>query len=45
MTSSWVMVSPDISLHRGNYVVWAAVAWYAALGVVLVWLLAEPKRA
>jgi len=45
VATALVMVSPDISLHRGNYVVWAAVAWYAALGLVLVWLLAEPKKA
>jgi hypothetical protein len=45
VATALVLVSPAISLHRGNYVVWAAVAWYAALGLVLVWLLAEPKRA
>jgi hypothetical protein len=45
VATALVLVSPAISLHRGNYVVWAAVAWYAAMGLVLAWLLYEPKRA
>lgn len=40
-----VMVIPGISIYQGNYIVWAASVWYAALGLVLVWLLAEPKKA
>jgi hypothetical protein len=37
------MVVPGMSLHSGNYIVWAAAVWYLALGLILVWLLAEPK--
>ena len=45
VATAMVMALPGVSLHRGNYVVWAAVAWYAALGLVLIWLLAESKPA
>ena len=38
-----VMVVPGISIHRGNYIVWGAAVWYAALGLVLMWLLAQPR--
>jgi hypothetical protein len=37
------MVVPGMSLRSGNYIVWAAAVWYLALGLILVWLLAEPK--
>ncbi|MBN9001908.1 MAG: hypothetical protein J0H75_07510, partial [Rhizobiales bacterium] len=38
-----VMVVPGISIHRGNFIVWGAAVWYAALGLVLMWLLAQPR--
>jgi hypothetical protein len=37
------MVLPGMSLRSGNYIVWSAAVWYAALGFVLVWLVARPK--
>jgi hypothetical protein len=44
VATAMAMVVPGMSLHTGNLIVWAAVVWYAALGLVLVWLLAEPKK-
>ena len=43
VATALAMVVPGMSLRNGNYIVWAAVAWYAALGASLVWMLAAPR--
>jgi hypothetical protein len=39
------MSVPSMSLHNGNVIVWAALEWYAAMGLVLVWLVGRPATA
>jgi hypothetical protein len=34
-----------MSLHNGNVIVWAALEWYTALGLVLIWLVGKPTAA
>ena len=44
VATALVMVIPGISLYRDNDGIWAAPVWYAGLGLVILWLLAEPRR-
>lgn len=37
------MTVPGVSLHKGNFVIWAAPVWYLALGGAMAWMLAEPR--
>jgi hypothetical protein len=43
VSTALVMVIPGVSIYRDNYGMWATPVWYGALGLVLIWLLAEPK--
>ena len=43
--SAVVMLLPGMSIQsNGNLGIWAGAVWYVALGLILIWLLAEPKR-
>ena len=44
VTSAVVMLLPGMSIKGGGSVgIWAASVWYVALGLILMWLLAEPE--
>jgi hypothetical protein len=44
VATALVTVSPDVTLRYGVSVIWTAPVWHLAMGAVLFWLLAEPKR-
>jgi hypothetical protein len=44
VASAVVMLLPGMSIQSsGSVGIWAAAVWYMALGLILAWLLAEPK--